>query len=307
MLLRSFMFLPAHNRRFIDSALRGDADAIILDLEDAVPPARRAEARRNIAEYSAAGRLEQKRVFIRVNPIGTADFVKDIDDLTLPGVDGFMPSKIRCGGDIVFLDGLLSFFETKKDMEQGGFLLAPLIETAGAVGDVDGIARASGRLVALCLGGEDYLNDLGSVCAYQPSALLHARAVLVNAARARGLLPIDTPYLDISDIGGFERRCAESFRSGFAGSLILNPGQIAPANRGYLPDAETKEHAERVLAAVEAANRSGAAGVAMLDGAMVGPPLAKRAEAVLRLLKQAEDAASGAADRRRERILKKYP
>ena len=192
-----------------------------------------------------------------------------------------MPSKIDDEKDIEFLDKLLDFYEKKKGFKSGKFKLAPLIETTKAIENIHEIAKASNRLVALCLGGEDLLNDLGSVYTYQESALAYPRALLVNAARANGLLPIDTPFLDIKDVDGFVEKEKMAYKNGFAGCLILSPRQIAPANEAFTPDKEKVELSRRVIDAVREASENGLSGVAMLDGTMVGPPMQKRAETVL--------------------------
>ncbi|MBR4502336.1 MAG: CoA ester lyase [Clostridia bacterium] len=281
--LRSFMFLPAHNTKFLDKALVSGADAIILDLEDGVPPDKRKEARENIVSYAKQGLLDRRRnIFIRINPIDTYDFISDIEELTLGCVDGFMPSKVDTAKDIEFLDGLLDFQERKKGYPSGKYKLAPLIETTKALENISGIASASSRLAALCLGGEDYLNDLGSVFTYQESALAYPRALMVNAARANGLLPIDTPYLDIKDTEGFREHCLAAYKNGFAGGLILSPRQIDAANEAFTPDEEKAALSRRVIEAVRYASEEGISGVAMLDGTMVGPPMRKRAETVLK-------------------------
>ncbi len=281
--LRSFMFLPAHNTKFLDKALVSGADAIILDLEDGVPLARRKEARANIVSYAEKGLLDRRRnIFIRVNPIDTDDFIPDIEEMTLECVDGFMPSKVDTAKDIEFLDRLLGFFERKKGYPAGKYKLAPLIETTKALDNISEIAGACGRLTALCLGGEDYLNDLGSVFTYQESALAYPRALLVNAARANGLLPIDTPYLDIKNTEGFREHCLAAYKNGFAGGLVLSPRQIDAANEAFTPDEEKAALSRRVIEAVRNASEEGISGVAMLDGTMVGPPMRKRAETVLK-------------------------
>ena len=245
MLLRSFMFLPAHNTKFIDKALAGDADAIILDMEDAVPASRKAEARQIIADYSAKGLLAQKKVFIRINHIGTKLFVDDMSELILPGICGLMPSKIRTAEDIVFIDKLLTFFEIKNGLPEGQIALAPL------------------------------------------SALVVPRANMVNAARMNGLLPIDTPYLNVRDIDGFKENSKQAYKNGFAGRLLLGPRQVEAANEVFLPDEEQVARARRVIEAVEEANRTGVSGVAMLDGGMVGPPMLKRARTIMKQIELA--------------------
>ena len=107
------MFLPAHNRKFLDKALSSGADGLILDMEDGVPPVKRKEARENIVSYAKQRLLDQHRnIFIRINPIDTDDFIRDIEELSLECVDGFMPSKIDTAKDIEFLDRLFVFFES---------------------------------------------------------------------------------------------------------------------------------------------------------------------------------------------------
>lgn len=280
-LLRSFMFLPAYNTRFIDKALESDADALILDMEDSVPASQRQLARENIIQYSEKGLLDKKNIFIRINEFNTKDFAEDITQLTVQGVNGFMPSKVQSAEDIVFIDKLLSVLEIKNNMEKGTFKLTPLIETTSALMNINEIAKSSRRLLALCFGGEDYLNDLGSTYTYQESAFVVPRSLIATAARAEGLLPIDTPYLNIPDLQGFEERETEAYKNGFAGCLILNPKQIDSANRVFSPTKEKVEYSKKVIEAVKIAESENQSGVAMLDGAMVGPPMKKRAQTVL--------------------------
>ena len=280
--IRSFMFLPAHNKKFIDKAINSEADAIILDLEDGVPPFMKSEARENIITYSNKGAFDKRRnIFIRINPINSDAFIADIEEMTLDSIDGFMLSKIETEKDIEFIDRLLDFYERKKNIINKKFKLAPLIETTKALENIYNIAKSSDRLIALCLGGEDYLCDLGSVYTYQETALEYPRAILVNAARSNKLLPIDTPYLDIKDIDGFEKHQRLAYKNGFAGCLILNPCQIEVANKAFTPNDDTIVNSRRVVEAVKKVSEEGVSGVVMLDGTMVGPPMKKRAEIVL--------------------------
>lgn len=281
-LLRSFMFVPAYNRKFIEKALVSNADAIILDMEDAVPGDKRADARKMILEYGKTGKFQQKKIFIRINEMESMDFVADISELVIDSIAGFMPSKICGADDIIFIDRLLSFMEKRNGLEVGKLLLAPLIETTKALARVQEIAFASPRLVALCFGGEDYLNDLGSVYTYQASALVVPRALIANAARSAGLLPIDTPYIDIADAAGFEKAERQAYENGYAGCLILNPNQIEAANRAFMPEPDKVVYSKRVIKVVQESEKEKNSSIAMLDGAMVGPPMRKRAEAVIR-------------------------
>lgn len=276
------MFLSAHNMSFIEKAINSNADALILDLEDSVPQSKRKEARDNIISCCKQGLFDnRKNIFIRINPIESADFIADIDELTLSSIDGYMPSKINTAKDIEFMDRLLDFYERKKSLPTGKFKLAPLIETTKALDSISEIAKASKRIVALCLGAEDYLNDLGSVFTYQETALVYPRAVLVNVSRANGILPIDTPYLNVKDLKGFKEHCVLAYKNGFAGSLILSPRQIEVANSAFSPDEAKVELSKKIIATINESSKTGISGVVMLDGTMVGPPMKKRAETVL--------------------------
>lgn len=289
LLLRSFMFLPAYNRKFIDKALQSDADALIFDLEDAVPPIYRQDARNNIIEYSRNRKFTGKKIFIRINEIGTKDFAEDINQMILDGITGFMPSKISDAGDIYFLDRLLSMQEVKYGLDKGTFLLAPLIETTKAVLNAYEIAKASSRMVAICLGGEDYLNDLGSTYSYYTPAFSYPRATIVNAARAAEILPIDTPYLNINDLEGFRIAEKEAYKNGFSGCLLLNPKQIKAANTVFSPDKDEIEYSQNLIKAFEETMGKQDIGIAMYQGIMIGPPMLKRARYVVNQRKLIEE------------------
>ncbi len=288
-LLRSMMFLPAYNRHFVDKALDSEADALILDVEDSVPIELKQSARDVIREYSCEGKFRKKNIFIRINEIGTKDFAEDVCQLILPGILGIMPSKIKSEKDIIFLDYLLDMFEIQKGYMKGSILLAPLIETTHALTRVDDIAQASKRMVALCFGGEDYLSDLGCIYTYQTSAFVYPRAKIVNAARMARIQPIDTPYLDISDLEGLELQASEAYKNGFAGNLVLNPKQIECINRTFMPEQSDVAYAQNILNTVKIAKEKGKNNLAMYQGRMIGPPMRKRAETVIKQMEMLSD------------------
>lgn len=260
-----------------------------MDLEDAVPPIYRQDARNNIIEYSQKGKFAGKKIFIRINEMGTKDFAEDINQMILEGITGFMPSKISDADDIYFLDRLLSMQEIKCDLDKGTFLLAPLIETAKAVLNAYEIAKASSRMVAICLGGEDYLNDLGSTYTYHTPAFSYPRATIVNAARAAEILPIDTPYLNINDLEGFRVAEKEAYKNGFSGCLLLNPKQIEAANTVFSPGEDEIKYSQNLIKAFEDTMGKQDIGIAMYRGVMIGPPMLKRAHYVVNQRKLIED------------------
>ncbi|MDO4585850.1 MAG: CoA ester lyase [Planctomycetia bacterium] len=279
-LLRSPMFVPAFNRRYIDKAILSDADALILDVEDSVPLENKQEAREILADYFSRGVFRDRQVFIRINALETSDFVADMEQLVFEDLDGYMPPKIHCAQDLVLVDNQLTLIERKHGYPNGKFVLAPLIESAAAIVHINEIAHASSRLIALCFGGEDYLDSMQSAYTHLTPAFIYPRNAIAIAARSAGLLPIDTPYLEISDAEGFMEEEREMYKMGFAGCLLLNPKQIELAHQAFSPLPEEIEHAEGVVAAIEEAMTRGT-GMAVFKGIAIGPPMRKLALKVL--------------------------
>lgn len=281
--LRSMLYVPAYNKRFIDSALRSSADAIIIDLEDSVPDVYKEEARKIIKEYLNQGAFRGKTLFIRLNPLESKMVFEDLNHVLHEDVTGYQLSKIYTVDDMIYYDKLFTQLESEHGFEEGYFKFAPLIETTSAVMDIYNIARVTERTMALCFGGEDFLHDLTGIHGEPPRAFDYPRAAIAIAARAAGVLPIDTPYLSLNDIEGFIKEETISFEMGFAGCLLIHPKQIEIANKCFTPKKEEVEQSRRIVAAINEAKQKGSS-VAMLDGKMVGPPMRKRAEQVLDII-----------------------
>lgn len=288
LLLRSMLFVPAYNRKFIEKALDSNADALILDMEDAVPEDWKAEARSIITEYAEKGAFQNLTVFVRTNPLEDPQMMQDIKAAAHKDITGFMPPKISSEADMLFLDRLLAQQEQEHCIESGHFKLAPLVETTASVLNLAQIVRHSKRTVAICFGGEDYLNDLQGIHGFPPKAFDTPRALIAMAARSVGIAPIDTPFLDLTDMEGFVAEKNEAYELGFAGSLLINPKQIQPANECFMPDDEEVEQARRVIAAIDESKKNGA-GCVMLDRRMVGPPMQRKAEQIIKYMKLVEE------------------
>ena len=281
-LLRSMLFLPGHNEKFLNKAMGCEADAIILDLEDAVPQPSRPEAREMIRKYMTDGCFAGRQVFIRVNELNTPDLYEDLKLLDCPGLLGVVAPKICTPADIHAFDALITEKEILCGLPVGSLKLAPLIETAAAVMNIREIAVASPRLIALLLGGEDYLADVWGKHFETTDSMAAARAAVVMASRMNGLLPIDTPYLDLKNEAGFREEESRSAAMGFAGDLLVTPVQIPWANDCFSPDEAEIALSRDIMAAIEEVRRQGG-GIAKLNGRMIGPPMRKRAEKVFAL------------------------
>ncbi len=279
-LLRSMLFVPAYNEKFLDKAAGSKADAIIFDLEDAVPSEKREAAREILGRYLAEGVFDGRQLFVRINELGSRDLMRDLELIDGNRILGVVPPKIKEVSQIQEISGLLKKCEERDGLKEGTIKLLPMIETAGAVANVQGIAGSSGRIIALLFGGEDYLDSIWGTHEYSAKAFEMPRAMVVMAARMNGLLPIDTPYLDLKNEEGFMAEERMAYSMGFAGALVVNPIQIPWANRCFGPSEEEVAHARAVLETVEKAKEEERS-VATLEGKLVGPPMLKRANKVM--------------------------
>lgn len=286
-ILRSILYVPAYSKKFMEKSLSASADGIIYDLEDSVPEAFKADARENLRSYLASGVLRGKTVFVRLNDRESGQLPLDMEAIIGGDVTGLIPSKINTAEEIEYYDELLAKREAENGMEPGCLKLLPLIETTGAVLDIVRICKASARIIGVCLGGEDFLNDLNGIHGEPPISLHYPRAVVAAAARAAGILPIDTPYLAVHDEAGFLKEEEISFQMGFAGIQILSPVQIPLAHRCFTPAIDEVTHSREILKAWEKAACEGS-GVAMYQGKMIGPPMRKKAERILKYMERIE-------------------
>ncbi|ATW24488.1 HpcH/HpaI aldolase/citrate lyase family protein [Candidatus Formimonas warabiya] len=283
-LLRSMLFVPTYKKSFMDHALETNADALILDLEDSVPFAYKETARQNLRDYLNKSKFKNITTFVRLNDIESKLLFKDLNSILHEDVDGFVLTKVYSSDDMIYYDNLITQLENENDIIEGHFRFAPLIETTSAVLDIYNIAKSSSRNIALLFGGEDYLNDLEGLHGEPPLTFDYPRAVIALAARAAGVLPIDTPYLSLDDFDGFEKEENISFEMGFAGCLLIHPKQINLAHKCFTPREEEIERSRDIVEAIEKSKVEGS-GVAMLGKKMIGPPMEKRARKVLNLIK----------------------
>ena len=222
-LLRSILFVPANNEKFIVKAGNCGADAVIFDMEDAVPAQEEAKARILLDRYLGMDMFAGKLLFIRVNRLGTDSLPADMELLKHGNISGIVLPKINTAEDVCRFDSLLKEQEVKNGYPAGRLKMLPLIETAAAVMNVKEIAGCNGRIIALLFGGEDFLDSVGGEHLDQPQAFDVPRSMVVMAARMNGILPIDTPYPDLENREGFIAEETKSRASGFAGVLLVTP------------------------------------------------------------------------------------
>jgi len=281
-LIRSLMFVPAHNDRLMQSAARTNADVLLLDVEDSVQPLENKQiARNNIIKYIEDGVFNNRILFPRINDRESGQLLKDVTQLSIKGVTGFMYPKARCGEDIYFIGKLLDTIEYDKGFKQGTFKLIPIIETTGAVMNIQDICKASPRVIAVAFGCEDYVTDLEGKHDIDGQSIFFARNMIVNGAHNCGVAAIDTVHIRVHDLDDLEHNLILSKKLGFDGMLILNPKELPLCHRYYSPTPEEVEWAEEMVQLTEESIREGK-GVAVKDNKFIGPPMLKMAQDILK-------------------------
>ena len=276
---RSLMYVPINVERFVAKAHTRGADVIQLDLEDSVPPSEKDHARTLVEATAPRVREAGADVVVRINrPIAMA--VRDIECSVVPGVDGLAITKVDSASHIKLLDELVSELEVARGMPLGSVRFIAMIETAGSFLEIGDILRASPRIAAANIGGEDFATD----CNMEPLAetLLYPKQHMIIAANAAGVMPFGfiASVADYSDMAAFETMVQRSRAFGFMGAGCIHPNQVPVLNRAYKPTDEEAAWARKVVAANAEAEREGRASFA-IDGKMIDIPVVERAERLL--------------------------
>jgi len=269
-LLRSILFVPANNWRLIQSARRERPDAIILDLEDAVPIEDKETARWFTRDAIKLLKEEDHTIIIRVNGLATGLTKIDLEFALQKGVDAVMLPKTESKEEILRLEKLIESEEEKKGLSETRIF--PLIESVKGIFNVDDIVFSSKRICAVGFGAADYLRDFGrSYFSISPDQieLLYPRARLAIAARAAGLPAVDTPFLGlIIDKEGLTKEANIALSLGFKGKMCIHPAHIEILNKIFSPSEKDVEMARKIIKAYEEAKARGL-GATSLEGRMI--------------------------------------
>jgi citrate lyase subunit beta/citryl-CoA lyase len=276
---RSLLYVPTHVEKFVASAATRGADAIILDLEDSVPPDQKAYARTLV--QSAAERVAQggADVVVRINrPLALA--IRDIEAAVGPGVSALSLPKVESAAHVQLLDEAVAEVEAEHGLSVGRTRFIVLIESALGLSAMLEIARSSPRVVAMTLGGEDFALDLGMEACDE--TLLLPKQQLIQACAAARIMPLGI----IGAIAGFDDSEAylalarRSRRFGYVGSSCIHPRQVPLLNEAFTASAEETAHAARVVEQATEADRAGR-GAFAVDGKMIDAPIVARARRLL--------------------------
>ena len=281
-LMRSLIFVPGNRENMLERARSFDADIIMVDLEDSVPPGEKVAARDMAREWVPALRAEGKRVMVRVNSLDTGLTRAELETVVSPSLHGISLGKVESVRDIRTVDSLLAPLEAAAGIEVGSLRIIPWIETAKAVWDARAIAEASRRAAAIAFGAEDFTNDMGIERTDTGEEVAVPRSLVPVAARAAEVGGLDAPFVRFRDPDALREDAQRARRMGYTGKFAIHPAQLQIINEAFSPSEEEIEYARRVVEAWDAAEAAGRGSLA-LDGRMVDVPVVKRAQNLLAL------------------------
>lgn len=281
-LLRTMLFTPGNNMRMIQKAGTLEADAIILDLEDAVLMADKETARIFVRDSIEDLSAEGSAPWVRVNALTTGLVEEDLEWAIQNGLVGVVLPKVESKDDILQIARLIDQKEKEKGIEPASQLLIPILETAKGVLNAYEIATASRRVIAVAFGAVDFARDMGISLSREGTELLYARSRIAISARAARVQAIDTPWIDITDKEGLVQEAKMARQLGFRGKLLIHPSQIEPVNRFFSPSESEVEYAKKVVEAFQRAEARGL-GAISLEGKMIDIANFRQAEELLSL------------------------
>lgn len=281
-LLRSFLYAPGSKEGLLGKALTAGADAVICDLEDAVAPDDKQEARAAVAKLVAECAAEAAcEVHVRINRRPGGYDADDIDAIVAPGLAAIRLPKAVRPDEVASVARLTGELERERGMAPGSIGLYPTIESAAGAEQARALASAP-RVVALAFGSADFLADIGALGGDGRDATLVARSMLVLASRAAGAgPPVDGAFTDLDDMAGLRQTTAWARSLGFFGKSAIHPRQLGVIHDVFAPTAEELTWAERVVASMD-----GGAVTAVLDGEFIDAAVLQRAHGVLALAKE---------------------
>jgi citrate lyase subunit beta/citryl-CoA lyase len=275
MVQRSLLYCPGDEREMMKKAVESGADGVIFDLEDAVAPAAREDARQAVRETIAELGQSPPQISVRITSL-SRDGLQDIDAVLRgneAALDSVVLPKVDSAGAVATLSHHLT------DVGAASVDVIPLIETATGLMAADEIATAP-DVVAVAYGDQDYTADVGATVTEEKTESLYARQRIVAAAGAAGVDALDTVYTDIEDSDGLREQTETVIDFGFDGKLAIHPAQVGVINEAFTPDPGEIEWAEKVIAGQERADEV-ETGVFTVEGQMIDPPLVERARTIL--------------------------
>lgn len=282
--MRSLLFVPGHDERKLGKGVGSGADALILDLEDAVPEAEKFLAREVSAAFVTTNR-GSLRLFVRVNALSTPHVDRDLEAVIPARPFGVMLPKSERGADVAALAAKIEAIERRNSMEVGSTRILPIVtETAASLFGLGSYATEAGpRLCGMLWGGEDLAADIGAVSNRDAQGVYAApyelaRTLTLAAAAAAQVQAIDAVFTNFRDRAGFEAECARALRDGFSAKAAIHPDQVSPIHAAFSPSEAEVQWARKVIAAFASNPASGAVAI---EGKMLDLPHLRSAHRLL--------------------------
>ncbi|KZD08281.1 HpcH/HpaI aldolase/citrate lyase family protein [Oceanibaculum pacificum] len=260
---RSVLYMPGSNARALDKARGLPADGLVFDLEDAVAPDAKAEARGLIRAAIAQGGYGKRELIVRVNGLGTPWGYPDLAEMATAGAHAILLPKVESADTVRQAEAILAASGAPADLA-----IWCMMETPLAMLDAKDIARATPRLGGFVMGTSDLAKDLGALHTPDRLPFVTSLGLCLLAARAYGLAILDGVYLDLTDEEGFAAACRQGREMGFDGKTLIHPKTIAAANQVFAPSADEIAWSRKIIAAHAEAERQGK-GVLLVDGKLI--------------------------------------
>jgi citrate lyase subunit beta/citryl-CoA lyase len=261
---RSVLYMPGANERALDKAKGLPADGLILDLEDAVAPDAKADARQRVADAIAGGEYGGRELVGRVNGLDSDWFPDDIRAVAAAGPDAVLVPKVGSVDDVRTIETAVEAAGAPDHTR-----IWAMLETPSAILNAVAIATASERLTGFVMGTNDLVKELRAVRVPGRAPLLPALSWALLAVRDAGKVILDGVYNDLDDAEGFEAECRQGREMGFDGKTLIHPRQLEPCNRIFAPSEAELAEAKEVIEAWDAAQAAGQGGVVTVNGRMI--------------------------------------
>lgn len=283
-LLRSLLFVPGNNQRFLEKAKTLSADVVCFDLEDSVPLEEKKSAR-NIIKGALEKRTDyQAEIYVRTNSPVSGLIGDDLAAIVQKGIDGIVIPKVNNASEIKKIEKALANLEKKRKLKPIEIMAS--IESTEGVVNAYSIASSSKRVSSLIFGVFDLLNDLGVEYTKQAEGAKYARAKIPIDARAAGKYALDAIWQDLNDEAGLEQDCIMAKDLGYTGKTIIHPGQIQTTHGIFRPTSSEIEWAKKVIDAYASAKKK-KKGATKVDGKMIDEVHFKRAQTLLQSVNSA--------------------
>lgn len=280
--LRSLLYVPGNSPSMVQNCMVLGADAVILDLEDAVALTEKDAARSLVRHALETLDFMGTTVFVRVNGADTPFFEEDIRAIVPARPDGIRLPKTDGADDVLRADALMTRIEREAGLPEGSVVIQAMVETARSLLHAYDVASASPRVSGISIGGQDFAADLGIRRTRDGGELLYARAAIVTAAKAAGVDAFDTVFTNVNDCDGLFADAAAAANMGFSGKAAIHPSQVAVIHRAFRPEEKEVRKASRVVRAAREAEERGV-GVIAVDGRMVDAPVVAQARRTIEL------------------------